>query len=282
MDKAGFQAALTKVKLTRLIPYSDMLLQPAIRLYTTPISETKLAVGVSKIGGIPDLPSEVAWPLWKGLPQAFIAQFRLTDLHDSDPDHLLPQRGMLWFFYDAQQETYGTEPEDRGAWKVIYSADNKPLQRTTPPKQLPAASRFKASTITFVRQLTLAQQPQLEIPGLAWNNDDQEKYDEIYEQFYAEADKEQPRHQLLGFPYTLQDDMRLQCQMATHNITDIDNPKVEELSKNANDWRLLLQIDSDERINMNWASTGILYYWIKGDDLKAALFDHTWLVLQSE
>ena len=33
---------------------------------------------------------------------------------------------------------------------------------------------------------------------------------------------------------------------------------------------------------MQWASSGMLYYWIEADALKAAHFDNTWLILQSE
>jgi len=54
------------------------------------------------------------------------------------------------------------------------------------------------------------------------------------------------------------------------------------LTKDAIDWLLLLQIDSDEHVGMRWGNTGMLYYWLKRDDLKAQRFDETWLVLQSE
>ena len=62
----------------------------------------------------------------------------------------------------------------------------------------------------------------------------------------------------------------------------MDDPRVTELEKNANEWQLLLQIDTDERIGMRWASSGMLYFWIKRDDLRSRSFEHTWLILQSE
>ena len=65
-------------------------------------------------------------------------------------------------------------------------------------------------------------------------------------------------------------------------MTDANDPRVAELSKGAMDWQLLLQIDSDENAGMRWGNAGMLYYWIKRDDLKARHFDDTWLVLQSE
>jgi len=45
---------------------------------------------------------------------------------------------------------------------------------------------------------------------------------------------------------------------------------------------LLLQIDSDENAGMRWGDEGMLYYWMKRDDLQRQRFDTTWLVLQSE
>jgi uncharacterized protein YwqG len=87
---------------------------------------------------------------------------------------------------------------------------------------------------------------------------------------------------MLGNSDTIQDDMHLQSQLYSNGITDMDDPKVQELSKGANDWLLLLQVDSDHQAGMQWASTGMLYYWIKKEDLQAHNFEHTWLVLQSE
>jgi uncharacterized protein YwqG len=76
--------------------------------------------------------------------------------------------------------------------------------------------------------------------------------------------------------------MREQCQLVTNGITDADDPRANEVLKGANDWQLLLQVDSDDDLNMQWGSTGILYYWIKQADLQAQRFDHGWLVLQSD
>ena len=85
--------------------------------------------------------------------------------------------------------------------------------------------------------------------------------------------------------------MRLQCEVVAHGIVDLTDPQSiasldpqhqEQLSHQSLDWLLLLQVDTDERINMRWGSTGMLYYWIRQEDLRARQFDHTWLVLQSE
>lgn len=46
--------------------------------------------------------------------------------------------------------------------------------------------------------------------------------------------------------------MRLECQLASHGVTDINDPLAHELSKDAKEWQLLLQIDTDEDIGMRW------------------------------
>jgi uncharacterized protein YwqG len=280
MDKSGVQEALTKAGLSGLIKDIDLISKPSIRLYTTAIDEFLLSVGASKIGGLPDLPPGTTWPQLKGKPQSFIAQIRMDDVH---PNGGLPKSGLLWFFYDAQQQTFGANPADRGGWQVIFKdGDLGGLQRTPTPAQLPAASQFKACTITFASEMTLTQQPKLEIPNLDWSDAEQKQYEQLLSTFPDQADRAMAHNRMLGFPDTIQDDMRLECQLASHGVTDVNDPRASELSKGAMDWQLLLQIDSDEQAGMEWGNTGMLYYWIKGTDLQASRFDSTWLVLQSE
>jgi uncharacterized protein YwqG len=225
----------------------------------------------------------VAWPRWKGVPQSFIAQIRLEDVQPYDVNKALPAQGMLWFFYDAAQETYGENPDDRGGWFVLFKDGNlSNLQRASFPTKLPAESRFKACSVRFAQEVTLPQQPELEIPHFDWTDKEQEQYEQLLSTFPDPADRAAIHHRLLGNPDTLQDDMRLQCQLTTHGVVDMDDPRVDELSKGAKDWQLLLQVDSDEHAGMRWANNGMLYHWIRQEDLQARQFDHTWLVLQSE
>jgi uncharacterized protein YwqG len=283
MDKAGVQEAFIKAGLARVVKDIDFLVRPSIRISTTPVEETTLKIGASKIGGVPDLPPGANWPQWKGVPQSFIAQIRLEDAQPYDVNKVLPPAGMLWFFYDATQETYGENPADRGGWFVLFKNDDlKGLQRASAPATLPAESRFKACSLHFAHEITLPQQPELEIPHFDWTDEEQDHYEQLLSTFPDPADHAAIHHRLLGNSDTLQDDMRLQCQLTSHGVVDMDDPRVDELSKGAMDWQLLLQVDSDEHAGMRWANAGMLYYWIRQEDLRARQFDHTWLVLQSE
>src|SRR5581483_2494300 len=148
MDKSDVQAAFVKAGLSRVLKDIDFLIKPSIRLSTTAVEEASLKIGTSKLGGVPDLPPGTSWPQWKGVPQSFIAQIRLEDVQSYYVDKVLPSRGMLWFFYDATQETYGEDPADQGGWFVFFKDDSLAgLQRASVPATLPAESRFKVCSI---------------------------------------------------------------------------------------------------------------------------------------
>jgi uncharacterized protein YwqG len=283
MNKAGVQAAFMAAGLSRLVKDIDLLARPSIRLSTTPVEESSVPLGASKLGGCPDLPAGIAWPEWQGLPQSFIAQIRLNDVRQHDLEKVLPQSGILWFFYDAQQQTFGTDPADRGGWRVIFQdGDLAALQRTSAPAALPAASHFKACSISFASEITLSQQPRLEIASFDWTDEEQKKYETLLSTFPNPADHVAIHDRLLGNPDTIQDDMRLECQLVSSGVTDESDPRAAQLSNGMSEWQLLLQVDSDENAGMRWGDAGMIYYWIRKADLQGHRFDSTWLVLQSD
>ncbi len=283
MNKADVQAAFQAAGLARLTKDIDALAKASIRLTTTPIAPDSLVeAGASKFGGAPDVPGDFVWPEWKGMPQSFIAQIRLEDAHPYDVDGVLPSHGTLWFFYDAQQQTYGADPADKGGWQVIYAESPTVLQRATVPATLPTTSQFQGCTLSFSSEITLSLQPHLELKNFDWTDEEQKKYETFIASFPTQEDRTMVHNRLLGNPETLQDDMRLQCQYASNGVSDASDPKADELAKDALEWQLLLQVDSDDHAGMRWASTGLLYYWLKKADLKKRQFAASWLVLQSE
>jgi uncharacterized protein YwqG len=282
MDKAGAQAAFEAAGLSRLVKDIDFIAKDSIRLHTKLAREYDLSIGASRIGGVPDVPPDFKWPERNEVPQSFIAQIYLDEVHPYDTHGALPARGMLWFFYDAKQETYGADPADRGGWSVLYSVDYSGLQRIAAPAILPSESQFKACTVSFANEITLSQSPKLDVPNFDWTDDEVQKYETLLSAFPTPEDHGAVHHQLLGHPQTIQDDMRLECQLASHGVTDINDPRAKELSKDAKEWQLLLQVDTDEDIGMQWGNTGMIYYWLKASDLKKSDFDDAWLVLQSE
>lgn len=286
MDITQFQAALSAAGLPQLVQAIDAIARPSLRLYATPVQEADLSTGASKLGGLPDLPAGWQWPQWKGLPQSFLAQIRLAEVQRFRQQGIgaaLPERGLLWFFYDAQQETYGDQPADQGGWSVLFLEDEQTeLHRVPPPPGLPTAAQFHTCALHFTPELTCSLQPALDISDLVWDTDDQQRYDAVMAGLEDAAARALPHHRLLGFPDTLQDDMRSQCQLVSHGVTDEHDPRYAELMKGALNWRLLLQVDSDPQAGMRWANNGLLYYWMNQADLQAHHIGASWLVLQSE
>jgi uncharacterized protein YwqG len=82
-----------------------------------------------------------------------------------------------------------------------------------------------------------------------------------------------PVHQMAGYPAPIQgDDMELDCQKIVHSQWTVAD---------AANWRLLLQLDSDDDAGMMWGDIGRLYFWIHEKDALAGDFSKIWVILQS-
>jgi uncharacterized protein YwqG len=77
--------------------------------------------------------------------------------------------------------------------------------------------------------------------------------------------------------------MQLECQLASHGI-NYGNGYSESIAKDleagSSDWLLLLQLDTDEDLEMMWGDMGMLYFWIRESSLQSKRFDETWTILQ--
>lgn len=283
MDKASITSAIQQSGLQRLVPQIDSLILPSIRLNANPSDERAIVPGESKLAGMPDMPPGVPWPELKGTPMEFVAQIQLADVHSLRAAAPLPGTGLLSFFYDSSQQTFGDNPNDRLGFKIFYfEQPSSALKRIDLPDDLPAEGRARVCSVDFSEETTLPLQPNLEITTLAWSDDDQEKYDAALQELTSA--QKHPIHRLLGHPDTIQDDMRIECQLAANGVADpgADPKKVAQLTPGSNDWILLLQIDTDESIGMRWANAGMLYFWIRRQDLAQRRFQNAWVVLQSE
>jgi uncharacterized protein YwqG len=70
--------------------------------------------------------------------------------------------------------------------------------------------------------------------------------------------------------------MEVQCAVAAARGCDLrevgeDDPTPAELEA-AQDWRLLLQVDSDPGAGFDWIQNGRLYFWIREADARARDF----------
>jgi uncharacterized protein YwqG len=83
----------------------------------------------------------------------------------------------------------------------------------------------------------------------------------------------------------IQGDMQLEAQLVSNglycgNPSGYEDPRRETLEPGADEWVLLLQFDSDSRIDVMWGDLGMLYFWIRKSDLAERRFDRTWMTVQ--
>jgi uncharacterized protein YwqG len=252
----------------------------SIRLKAAAAPEGDLKPGSSKLGGLPDLPEGMAWPECNGVPMALLAQLCLQDIAPYDPDERLPKSGMLYFFYENKEQKWGFDPKDRDHWKVIYyDGDLAVLRAAIPPKE----SRFRACRLTFSNEITLPSWESKDIERLKLSRAERDGYAAFPGTGCGEGEI---IHRLLGHPEQIQGDMQLECQCAFHGLymgdpSGYDDPRRPALEKGADDWRLLLQIDSDEEnLGAMWGDCGRVYFWIRQEDLRKRDFGNVWLILQ--
>lgn len=259
------------------LAYLNTLRRPALALRKAD------AKTFSRLGGLPALPDGVHWPEWKGVPLAFLCQLDLHEIPPSCERNGLPASGVLYFFYNQEQETWGFDPGDKGSWQVIYSA--RPSQECVErpaPAGLASSHVYPEKDLGFIPVETYPDWQDERIDALKLNDRQSDEYIDMCSAVF----NGQPGHHLFGYPSPVQgNDMDLECQLVSHGLycgdsSGYDDPKAKQLESGRSDWLLLLQLDSDDDAGMMWGDCGMLYFWIRKSDLAAARFDNCWMILQ--
>lgn len=281
VDAEGIRAELVQ---KGLADHADALLdlmESSVRFESRAASDHDIPAGSSKLGGSPDLPEGVQWPTFRGRPQSFIAQVNLSEVRRLPGGEVLPASGLLSFFYDCEQSIWGFDPADRDGWTVLFRPVGETLHRTPLPEGLPDNGRYPACRLVPRSELTFAPWESADVAAVGLTRDQLFAYSHAL----PESGDQVPTHRLLGHPDPIQGDMQLEAQLASHglycgNASGYRDPRAEELRETATEWRLLLQIDSDDEAAMMWGDVGRLYYWIRRDDLARGFFDRVWMILQ--
>ena len=238
----------------------DELLATAFEcIKVVPSQEAILPIGCSNMGGSPDLPAELAHPPYKGHPLHFVAQFNLAEIPSVGIKNDLPEKGMLYFFYFADEkqegfnEVYGN-PNVKEGWRVLYyEGAIEELQKTHQMKE-----QYSQCRITFEKVQKL---PELFIE----NEDDSDRFLQLLEELIPDH---YDNHQILGTPFSVQ--------------TEVFEEVQEFMNVHHREMTLLFQVDSDEQhLNMMWGDMGMLYFCIANEDLKQRRFENVCCILQS-
>ena len=250
----------------------------------------------SRFGGSPLLPPEFDWPTYTPASASggasapspsgakaleFLLQLDLEEVKRVAPSVDLPDTGLLTFFYDVQNQPWGYDPAHCDGFRVLFF-DDVPVVRRDPPY----SSNIPARELEFWSALTVPH-----IGSRAYDALNQEV--ELSDDYLEFADELERRtypakaglHHLLGHSANVQDDMQLEAQLVTNGLYCGDSaayrdPRRATLEAGASDWRLLLQLDSMSDEKLVWGDFGMLYFWIRSEDLLARRFDRVWMRLQ--
>jgi uncharacterized protein YwqG len=235
----------------------------------------------SHIGGSPEVASDFTWPSKEGVLLGFLAQVNLQELAATHTIEWLPESGDLLFFYDLQEQPWGFDPKHRGGWSVIYlpNSDGKRTERLA-PGDLPKESLLAKANVTF-RQVNTFPSAMADIDELQLTDEELDNYSEYQEAQFAQH----PQHQIGGFASPIQGEMELECQLASNGLycgdsSGYGDPRAKLLGEAAHEWRLLLQLDSDDDCNVMWGDGGRLYFWIREEDARSKNFNRAWVILQ--
>lgn len=271
------------------------LLRPSIRLI--PVRGRVTAVGGSRIGGLPDLPEGMDWPLcekvadplpdwapasWNvllGQPFSFLMQIDLAEIAPFDLEKQLPDSGMLYFFYlDYYRFKLSPSPDDLVV--VRFAPPNSgPLRRVSAPPQLPKTEVYRAYSLSPQVEWTISEPYDLQRGGAST-----EEIEASLEHFGDCWDRKGLRTEVAAIQ-GFDPDHDTQNRMLGHpELIQSYLPAHGSLSA-----RLLLQIDSDRSrkrktfpsTGMMWGDAGRIYYYIEEDDLRACRFDKTWAILET-
>jgi uncharacterized protein YwqG len=190
----------------------------------------------------------------------------------------LPSSGWLYLFYSNEQDVWGFDPRDTSGFKVIYFDGNRSeLKRRDYPEVLSEYSRFTPCAVTPERELNLPNMWSDRMDRFFSSEQDQDAYDELHDDGLI--------NKVFGYADAIQGEMEIECEMVTRGnyVGDgvkADDPRRTSAKKRLADWRLLLQVDSNDECLMMWGDVGRIYFWIRKEDLLEHSFDKTWLIYQ--
>jgi uncharacterized protein YwqG len=265
------------------------------------LDEDTSPIGATKLGGLPDLPVGAAWPIRPAYsypqgkhdylqdstripkPLSFLAQINLADVASQGCDLPLPEAGLLLFFYDADTQPWGFDPHDSVGTRVWFVPKGTSIDRSF-------SSPLEPSPVRLLQCLASEGLPSRDCamdrmegqPGYS-----PEAFDNALDKL-SDEDREAISyggHVFGGWPHPIQNPMELECELATNGINaggpeGYADPRVVKLRQSAVDWRLLLQLDSDNDLNWTWGDVGRLYVWCRESEISARRFERCWTILQ--
>lgn len=210
----------------------------------------------SKIGGLPDLPEGMKWPVRPSLPLAdaptgivakvlnrllysspseeelkyrkepqpynFIAQISFEEMAPLDDQSLLlPDAGALYLFYDDLFQGWGFDPKDAVGFKVIYVPDTENLTKAKKPNFFEEVPEYQEVFLEPSLRFERSRSEGLHFEKLPISETDKEAYIDFDEDIENEMDigwPETPAHKVRGWSNNVQSPMEEECALVTAGI----------------------------------------------------------------
>lgn len=271
---------LERIGLSHLAPQILAYLQPCIAISPTvkagkwdAVSEEtfdETPIGISKLGGHPDVPIDFQWPETEEGPLPFMAQIRLEDIAHLDPEDTLPHQGLLLFFFDHTLEIWHET-------HVFHAKNPSDLMRIMPPEDLTEFGVLAPYALTFSRGWSLPASQSLEMEAVLSGCNDAQK------NAYGQWRHDLWSHQLLGHIFYYNYDERPYAAAWQDGIESADHEGTPEQRQKwrdeAKQWRGLLQFTTDQDENgetINWGDAGSICFIIPEADLQTRNFERVY------
>lgn len=238
--------------------------------------------GESRVGGPPDLPRALEWPLTvDGEALAFLLQLNLAGV-PALPESPLPARGMLFVFVGLDEPA--TDVEHR---IVLYTGDEL-LEPRTPPNGPPASETFAGLRPRRLRLASFADIPRWatsDYEALTEDLDDEDRdaYDDL-EKSLSRPGGRSAVGQLLGHAAGIGHDPREDAYV----VRDVNAAWLYDYGKRAGldmglarRWRNLLRLNSSRELNLTIWDAGYLNFLVREDDLAALDFGRVYAAVES-
>jgi hypothetical protein len=210
--------------------------------------------GFSKLGGRPDLPAGVAHPQGERGAQKFLAQLDLAEVRAAGGPDWLPATGRIYAFYD----------DWRHGFSDVVTILHDGFDATAATTEGEAA--FPERRVGFEAGSSG--------PSIDWLGVDYRGLGGWGEDLLT-PEPEGPAHRVGGYPDEIQEDrFPLLCEHMARGLPDPDygGEVPPDIERAAEDWRLLLQVDSDSDLKMNFGDGGRLYVFIRRSDARRGEF----------
>jgi hypothetical protein len=220
----------------------EALARPALWLIPKRVDERKLGLGLTKLGGHPDLPAAAKWPRAKREPLTFLAQIDLAEVSPQLPAGALPSAGLLALFI-------GNDPDGPAGYcevaKAIFTPPGTPVVRREVPEDF---------TDLIYQAATVRLHPTLSLPSPTHPHVTKQLRGDARERYEAEVfdDTAPMLPQLLGY--------------RRHGYD-------AELKPSA---QMLLQLPGDNQTQMQFGDVEVLALFVAASKLAAGEFGKVW------